>query len=78
LVREMPAVVDAAKNGDWFEIRTTAAEPVLRELLLRDAAVRGIEVTSAGLEEAFLALTAKTTASHNLNQGDKSWLLLPR
>jgi len=59
LVREMPAVVDAAKNGNWFEIRTTAAEPVLRELLLRDPAVRGIEVTSAGLEEAFLALTSE-------------------
>ena len=59
LVREMPAVVEAAKNGDWFDIRTTAAEPVLRELFLRDPAIRGIEVTSAGLEEAFLALTSE-------------------
>jgi len=59
LVREMPAVVEAVKNGDWFDIRTTAAEPVLRELFLRDPAIRGIEVTSAGLEEAFLALTSE-------------------
>ena len=59
LVREMPGVVEAAKNGDWFEIRTTAAEPVLRELFRRDPAIRGIEVTSAGLEEAFLALTSE-------------------
>jgi len=59
LVREMPAVVEATKNGDWFEIRTTAAEPVLRELFLRDPAIRGIEVTSAGLEDAFLALTSE-------------------
>lgn len=60
LVREMPGVVEAAKNGDRLEIRTTAAEPVLRELFLRDPAVRGIEVTSAGLEDAFLALTGES------------------
>jgi len=59
LVRDMPGVVEVAKNGDWFDIRTTAAEPVLRELFLRDPAIRGIEVTSAGLEEAFLALTSE-------------------
>jgi hypothetical protein len=33
------------------------AETVLRELLLRDSTVRGIEVVGGGLEEAFLALT---------------------
>ena len=33
------------------------AEPVLRELLPRDASLHGIEVIGAGLEEAFLALT---------------------
>ena len=59
LVREMPGVVDVAKNGPWFEIRTTAAEPALRELFLRDPAIRGVEVASAGLEEAFLALTSE-------------------
>jgi len=30
---------------------------VARELLLRDASLSGLEITSAGLEEAFLALT---------------------
>jgi len=30
---------------------------VVHELLLRDASLSGLEVTSAGLEEAFLALT---------------------
>jgi ABC-2 type transport system ATP-binding protein len=58
LIRQLPCVADVAKTGDLFEIRTTAAEPVLRELLMRDPAVRDIEVGSAGLEEAFLELTA--------------------
>ena len=34
-----------------------AAEPVVRELLGRDSWLSDLEVTSAGLEEAFLALT---------------------
>lgn len=59
LVQKMPGVGKAQKDGDWFDIRTTAAEPVLRELFRRDPAIRGIEVTSAGLEEAFLALTSE-------------------
>jgi len=33
------------------------AEPVLRELLARDMGLSGLEVSAAGLEEAFLALT---------------------
>ena len=37
------------------------AEPVLRELLSRDTQLSGLEVTSAGLEEAFLALTQDTS-----------------
>ena len=58
LVREMPGVVEVGQDGTFFEIRATAAEPVLRELLMRDPAIREIEVSSAGLEEAFLALTS--------------------
>jgi ABC-2 type transport system ATP-binding protein len=63
-LRALPAVSEASKSGPWVEIRTTAAESVLRELLLRDPAVGGIEVTSAGLEEAFLALT-RQDVKHN-------------
>jgi ABC-2 type transport system ATP-binding protein len=39
------------------EIQSAQAEVVLRELLARDPELSGIEVTSAGLEEAFLTLT---------------------
>jgi len=50
-------VIDVKAEGDSLLIQTAVAEPVLRELLARDANVSGLEVTSAGLEEAFLALT---------------------
>jgi len=39
------------------QLEATEAEPVLRQLLVSDPTISGIEVTSAGLEEAFLALT---------------------
>jgi ABC-2 type transport system ATP-binding protein len=59
VLRALPAVIDVFKHGPWVEIRTAVAESVLRELLSRDPSVAGIEVTSAGLEEAFLALTTE-------------------
>jgi len=40
------------------------AESVLRELFARDAKLSGLEVTSAGLEEAFLALTRDDNREH--------------
>jgi hypothetical protein len=36
---------------------------VLRELFLRDERLSGVEVISAGLEEAFLALTQDNSKS---------------
>jgi len=56
-VRTLPGVIEVRRDRDALEIRTVLAEPVLRELLTRDPGLSGIEVTSAGLEEAFLALT---------------------
>jgi ABC-2 type transport system ATP-binding protein len=56
-VRALPGVIEVRRDRDALEIRTVLAEPVLRELLTRDPGLSGIEVTSAGLEEAFLALT---------------------
>jgi ABC-2 type transport system ATP-binding protein len=47
------------------EIQAREAEPVVRELLARDASLSGLEVTSAGLEEAFLALTQDNGESAN-------------
>ena len=56
-VLRLPGVVEAHQDRDALEIQTAEAEPVLRELLARDSSLSGIEVTTAGLEEAFLALT---------------------
>lgn len=56
-VRALPGVVDVKADREAIEINATHAEMVVRELLLRDASLSGLEITSAGLEEAFLALT---------------------
>ncbi len=56
-VRALEGVMEVKQDRDALEIHVSQAEPVLRELLARDMTVRDLEVTSAGLEEAFLALT---------------------
>ena len=53
----LPGVLEVHSDRDAFLIRAVEAEPVVRELILRDPQLRGLEVTSAGLEDAFLALT---------------------
>jgi len=58
-VQAMAGVVSVVQDRDAIEIRAAIAEPVVRELLGRDAMLSGIEISSAGLEEAFLALTSK-------------------
>ena len=62
-LRAFPGVAEVRRDRDVYEIRVAEAEPVLRELLLRDHKVRGIEVVGAGLEEAFLALTQNGNGS---------------
>jgi ABC-2 type transport system ATP-binding protein len=56
-IRKLPGVEQAKLDREAVEIQSAHAEVVLRELLTRDPELSGIEVTSAGLEEAFLALT---------------------
>jgi len=53
----IPGVLEVRSDRDAFVIRAADAESVVRELLIRDPYVSGLEVTCAGLEEAFLALT---------------------
>ncbi len=57
VVRQMRGVLEVRQDREALEIRASVAEPVLREILNRDHEVSGVEVTSAGLEEAFLSLT---------------------
>jgi ABC-2 type transport system ATP-binding protein len=56
-LRQIPGVKEIREDREAVEIHATEAERVVRELLARDATLSGLEVTSAGLEEAFLALT---------------------
>lgn len=54
---QIPGVTDARQDREAMEIHAREAEPVVRALLERDSSLSGLEITSAGLEEAFLALT---------------------
>jgi ABC-2 type transport system ATP-binding protein len=56
-LRQIPGVTDAKQDREAVEIHAREAEPVVRALLARDSSLSGLEITSAGLEEAFLALT---------------------
>ena len=61
-VRQIPGVLSATADRNAFELQVNTAEPVVRELLQRDAWLADLEVTNAGLEEAFLALTKNHNA----------------
>jgi ABC-2 type transport system ATP-binding protein len=66
-LREIAGVKEVKEDREAMEIHTGEAEAVLRELLARDASLSGLEVTSAGLEEAFLALTQETRNGNQPN-----------
>lgn len=65
VVKQIPGVREANEDREAIEIQAAQAEPVVRELLLRDSQLSGLEITSAGLEEAFLALTQENGRSGN-------------
>lgn len=56
-VAALDGVADCQRNGGELIVHARHAEPVVGELLRRDPGLTGLEVTAAGLEEAFLALT---------------------
>jgi ABC-2 type transport system ATP-binding protein len=62
---QIPGVTDARQDREAVEIHAAEAEPVVRALLARDASLSGLEIASAGLEEAFLALTHDNGESAN-------------
>ena len=64
-LRQIPGVTDVKEDREAVELHAVAAEPIVRELLARDAELSGLEVTSAGLEEAFIALTHDTAPDGN-------------
>lgn len=62
---QIPDVTDVKHDREAVEIRTGAAESVVRTLLSRDPSLSGLEISSAGLEEAFLSLTRDTGENGN-------------
>jgi ABC-2 type transport system ATP-binding protein len=63
-VRRFPGVLEARQDREALDIHAAEAEGVVRELLNRDASLSGLEVTSAGLEDAFIELTKSATDLH--------------
>ena len=64
-LREIPGITDVKEDREAVQIHAVEAELVVRELLARDSTLSGLEITSAGLEEAFLALTQTGTQEEN-------------
>lgn len=67
VLRQIPGVTEVKEDREAMELHTPDAESVLRELLARDSTLSGLEVTTAGLEEAFLALTQDGAKNANAN-----------
>jgi ABC-2 type transport system ATP-binding protein len=57
IIRKLPGILEVRQDREAVEIQASDAESAVREMLNRDAHLSGLEVTSAGLEDAFLALT---------------------
>jgi ABC-2 type transport system ATP-binding protein len=57
VIRKIKGVIDVKTDRETTVIQANDPESVLRGLLSLDLEVSGIEVASAGLEDAFLALT---------------------
>lgn len=65
VIRELPGVSEVKEDREAIEIHAAEAEPVLRLMLAQDSSLAGLEVTSAGLEDAFLALTREPSSEGN-------------
>jgi ABC-2 type transport system ATP-binding protein len=66
---DVAGVESAERHGETVILRCTDADAALRVLLARFPQARGIEVTSAGLEQAFLELTGTNGASERVPVG---------
>jgi ABC-2 type transport system ATP-binding protein len=54
----LPGVLAADRRGEAIVLRCSDSDQAIRALLAAHGDVRDIEITGAGLEEAFLQLTA--------------------
>lgn len=58
LIATLPSVVDVQRDREAVVILAERPEEVVRELLLRDETLHGLEIAAAALEDAFIALTS--------------------
>jgi len=56
-VREWAGVDAVSARDNRLEIEARLAEPIVRQLLASDPSVSELEVTRAGLAEAFIQIT---------------------
>jgi ABC-2 type transport system ATP-binding protein len=57
---QLPGVSSVETDRDATVVLTSHAEQAIREMLALDPTLRNLEISSAGLEDAFLALTKRT------------------
>lgn len=57
VLRALPSVIDVQQDREAVVVTSSAPEGVVRTMLLQDGGLRELEVSSAGLEDAFLELT---------------------
>jgi ABC-2 type transport system ATP-binding protein len=62
-IATLPTVVDVQQDRESVVILAEHPENVVRQLLLRDETLHGLEVSAAALEDAFLALTSDSNAA---------------
>jgi ABC-2 type transport system ATP-binding protein len=63
-LRSLPTVSDVQQDREAMVIQAEHPERVVREMLLRDESLHGLEISAAALEDAFLALTSDATAAN--------------
>jgi ABC-2 type transport system ATP-binding protein len=56
-LRTLPGVTSVEQSSDDVVVMTPRAEDVVREMLMRDETLSGLEIAGPALEDAFLALT---------------------
>jgi ABC-2 type transport system ATP-binding protein len=62
-LRTLPTVSDVQQDREAVMILAERPESVVREMLLRDETLHGLEVSAAALEDAFLALTSEPASA---------------
>ncbi len=65
----LPGVTSAERHGEALSLMCADSDQALRALLGRFPEAHDIEVLGAGIEEAFLALTADKNGALNLAEG---------